>query len=766
VEDQDSYRDNDMKEFAEQLALLLKTPGGTSSKTDGQAPVLQVCVGEAQLEALQMMRRELPDATLLLWLVVPCAAEAFEAFQQAVGQQEGRTLVSRLDDAGLYDAKVQLAVSMLADRNVRLVAAPNLMNSFRAQIEGLDKCIKTAIENMNQEMGRGLIRLRSSLANLPSILTQGGNRLGRLDSHTNVIVCGAGPSLVEHLGLLKEVNKRVVLIAVGHAAPTLLAAGIEPDLIVSDDARIWWDIPTSRMPCPLAACTEVSPELRRLFSEVIWFQGSSAPFNHFLECLGLQLNQAELHKTVSIHAMDIARKLGCARMALVGQDLSLSATGDSHADGGRLCNGDQLFAVPGLQDETVYATNDLLALREAIQEYCRKISKQDAHGPEIYNCTHRGARIGGIEHMTLEAFCAPLLQNVKKHGLIRREKAAYDPAVPATMLNELRAYRTASQAVVDACRKLSRELGQYPIKEKRLRAAQKELNDCLPREEAARNAPTSAPWLNALSDYAEQVIKETPRLCMQQDGMEDALKLIDERYRFSNELCDDLCADMQQVCDVMTQDEAPETTTDAPFHPCVFNAFRASALRVIQRENRDLADALRDRRRWDMGGRFAIRLVNQALQYVEVVSPTDGNRVALSALFSMYEKAASEVDHYIQETAFDPERHALVLPIPGNWVHVVSWVERFPGLELMVVEPWLALLSHLIDCGCFLHKLPGNTLILGVDETLKKGDKPLQAKLKVWHNKGLEARLFIPPPAKNLPEAEVLTQQVSTWLRS
>ncbi len=758
-----------LQEFYQDTLLALGPVADQGAEQLPNAPAVMVCAGAPDLNQLQHIRGQLPAGSYLLWLTTPCEQAAFLSFRKVAHQPRQRTLVTLLDPEATCRDKAALLVSLVADRDVQLIADQQAQMQYAQVVEQVNQSIKTAIENLNQDVSRGLLRLRCSLHNLPSMLRHAGLRLNRLPPGVDAVVCGAGPSLARQIEQLKVMREQAIVIVVGHAAPTLLRAGIQPDLVVSDDARAWWSFPADLdLRCPLAACTELSARIRERFARVIWFEGSSIPFNVTMSELGLRLNRAALNKTVSIHAIDIGLQLGCARIALVGQDLSIADSGVSHAEGSKVCSGDILYEIPGNEGRTVRTTTDLKVLREAIQDFLAAHHARDPDAVPIVNCTQGGALIQGAIRMTIKEFrasCGAAPPDRRELLVEEPDPSRPGPAALAAMGDEFHGYAAVCADMLAICKKLGRELERYPVNMEQVRKLQTDLQRNLEREKEQRSGRQTEKWLLKIMDYVDRIMKATPGMISQENDPQAQLRFLHARYRLGHDLCTDLEHDIDAVRAALAagHDGAP-TPADAPvFGPYRFDAFRGHALDTVRRNNPELADALRDRERWPLAPRYELRLVNQTLQHV-ALKTGNGEATPLSALFSMYEEAEQNIAAFRATSGFNPERHGLVVLAPGNWVHVLQWLKLCPELKLIVLEPWLDLFSTLIDCGCFLYPLPPDALIAGLHEACRKTKKLCRNQLKEWKCQGREPKLFIPPRIVDLTECAVLKARAADVL--
>ena len=92
------------------------------------------------------------------------------------------------------------------------------------------------LSNVGTAVGLGKNFADAFMQNVPNILRKPGvTALKDVFKGRSAIVVAAGPSLEKNLHLLKRAKSKAVIIAVDAALPTLLPAGILPDLLVAID---------------------------------------------------------------------------------------------------------------------------------------------------------------------------------------------------------------------------------------------------------------------------------------------------------------------------------------------------------------------------------------------------------------------------------------------------------------------------------------------------------------------------------------------------
>ncbi|MCR9143597.1 MAG: DUF115 domain-containing protein [bacterium] len=162
-------------------------------------------------------------------------------------------------------------------------------------------------------------------------------RLFGLTPNRTAVVCGAGPSLAQDLEALRGIRDRCVLIAVDTALQILLKAGIDPDIVVTVDPqpvnRYYLEGCESSRALFVADPTTCYLSLRMIPSERLFYTWSPFPLAKlFYDHLREEPGEIAFGGSVSTNAYDLALKLGCRRVLLVGQDLSFTG-GLAHAKG-------------------------------------------------------------------------------------------------------------------------------------------------------------------------------------------------------------------------------------------------------------------------------------------------------------------------------------------------------------------------------------------------------------------------------------------------
>lgn len=174
------------------------------------------------------------------------------------------------------------------------------------------------------------------LENLPAIIKSAPvmSLFGRFSGMPGVVVA-AGPSLSKNIWWLGALKGRGVIIAVDTAVRALLSAGITPDIVVSLDSQFnnYLHLKGVKLPDTLMAFNPVSfPQIVKEHEGPMVFTGYTYPLVEWLETVIGELGSVRAGGSVATSAFDLAVKMGCSPVVLIGQDLCYS-TRATHAEG-------------------------------------------------------------------------------------------------------------------------------------------------------------------------------------------------------------------------------------------------------------------------------------------------------------------------------------------------------------------------------------------------------------------------------------------------
>jgi hypothetical protein len=274
-------------------------------------------------------------------------------------------------------------------------------------------------------------------------------RLAGLLPGVPAIVAGAGPSLDRVLPALRDARRRAVIIAVDTALRPLLAAGIEPHLVVAVDpgeanVRHLVDLPPLRHAHLVA---EGSVDRQAWES----FEGRSFAFNvsdhhpwPWLRSIGLAPARLRAWGSVLTTAFDLACSVGADPIVFVGSDLAFTdmrpyARGVSYEDDWRRLAewgvplgeqwAQQVAAWPpvethDLDGRPARTAAHLVAFRNWLVDQAGRLP-----GRHVVNATDGGILQGsGIQRQSLDRLLAAWPEQTDLDGQVRRACQASSPA--------------------------------------------------------------------------------------------------------------------------------------------------------------------------------------------------------------------------------------------------------------------------------------------------------------------------------------------------
>jgi SAM-dependent methyltransferase len=182
-------------------------------------------------------------------------------------------------------------------------------------------------EARKQNAGR---YLQNTLRNADAIVREGdANALKGLFTGVPALVVGAGPSLDRNIADIAPHRDRVVIIAADTSLRPLLAAGIEPDIVVATDptetnARHLNDLP----PCPrthLVAEGSVDAEsLPHFAGRTLFFRIADHHPWPWLRQAGHDRGHLRAWGSVLTTVFDLALEMGCEPIVFAGADLAFT----------------------------------------------------------------------------------------------------------------------------------------------------------------------------------------------------------------------------------------------------------------------------------------------------------------------------------------------------------------------------------------------------------------------------------------------------------
>lgn len=711
-------------------------------------PTLVIHMGAATAESMAQAMGSRPPGAVLLYVAAGNSAPIPPATERGAAA----CLVVPFDSVSALSNRVGLLVSLLQVRRIHLRIDSAQATVFEAARQAVAEMIGVVLDNSQQDRNRGLIRLRSSLANLPSILAQGGSLPPPLPAGARVVICGAGPSLGEHFEALRRYRDRLVIVAVGHSVAPLVAAGIEPDAVVEVDAHAGPNWPHGLRPgALLVACTEVAPSVAGRFRDIVWCAGSSPVFNAAMRRHGVPLLELNLGCSVTVTAIDFALRMGGRRLALIGQDFCLAPDGRSHADGECIAEGDERIRVPASGGGTVLTTRNFDHLRQAMERFVREVVDRCRAGADpIVNCTPGGARIEGLRSVLFETFCEEAEPGAGRWvGALGVRRVVAPVAGLSDERDALLDYARRSDAALETAGGLRDALRVDPLPMERIRTMQALLQGRITDLLQCERAVAAAHWLLPAVTLVERIFSESPSGSLGGQDPVAALDMIEARHAFAGDLARELAGDLEpSLCVAGATCREPR--------PLESTAFRNHGLACLRRMGGSLCGRL-ERGVLPVPDGLRLRWFNQYLPWVRVVQ--DGREVALTAMTGMLDEARREVDRYAAGCGV-LSRSAVVFAGSGGWTHIGEWARRFPERPVAVLEPWPGVLAELLSHGCFLHLLPAGSRVIDASAGADWGQE-LFAWCERVRGEGLSPVVFPHPRGGVIPLFAALEEAAS-----
>ena len=714
-------------------------------------PDLFVFAGPPKIETAKAALKELATRTNPNTVVIYLLWNSDSVLEEKCQEEDIGTPVlfcsMKEGDFSFFD-KILHAVSVLKPESINFAA------SLDVQLpEGFRDRVLSAIELMhiNNKTARAsrLLWLRCFLRNIAPILKQPSLKLPSVPSGTPAIICAAGPSLNTQIEIIRQNRERALLISVGHAAMNLAEAGISPDLVVDLDASAHVNYRRNyKFACPLATISTVSPQVPPLYNGVIWGQGASREANKFLEKNGVNLPRWNLSRSVTVTALDIASRMGCNPIALVGSDLALSVKGGRYA-GENQAPPDDVISVEGIDGKPLNTTPNFAQLRKTIEDCLSSLPKTHP-GLQVFNCTARGARIEHSTQKPLEDFYRDI-QKTPAPLLFEQESAQplETQGLPEKIESALSSYQDIIKGLLDITEELSREIRHGRPEMEKLQQLQANLRSTAQAENVAMNSPLLADLLRPMNEQIAEWRRESPQSFIPENDPLAQLQELHVQKSFIQKLCNDLLCDLRSA--------GKEQNCKAQYQ---YEALRQRSLEIIARNNPVFADTLKKIPGLDDSGEsFSFSPIFQNMPPYVCMLRKGAPPFPLSAYETMVATAGKDISAFEKASGFSSLRHALVFLAPGNWVHPLLFASRHPDVPIMVAEPWLELLSTLIERGLFLHYLPENAFICGFGASSPEWKDESLRQLAKWKNEGREPLLFPHPLTWELPEIKGLIKE-------
>ncbi len=313
------------------------------------------------------------------------------------------------------------------DKKSRLYARMYDLKLFNAYYEryshqmiGINQHFTRALEHGAISVGNdakdALIGIKQHAANLPEVIKSPSlvDFVNALKNRDTAIIVSTGPSLNKQLPLLKEIAPYATLFCIDASFPILARAGIKPDIVLSLErvdltAKFYEETPLDFQEGVIFALTSiVHKRLIRAIKKGVK-QFSFRPFGytnlfdlHQYGYVGIGMSAANMAYELVVHSR-------FKRCVFIGQDLSFSQSGNSHASGA--IYGDREIKPKKDKDKIFiekYGGNgkvETTLVWKLFLEFFEKDIFNTPYKLEVINATEGGARIKGTKEMPFKEVC-------------------------------------------------------------------------------------------------------------------------------------------------------------------------------------------------------------------------------------------------------------------------------------------------------------------------------------------------------------------------
>jgi hypothetical protein len=317
---------------------------------------------------------------------------------RVISAPEAKTLFTKLQAA--LEQRVRIEVAFFTHPAV-LRAFPEVCTPFCRRVASrvrLDLMLRSTVASKSGDW------LDNALGNLPLLLESTPlNALRDCFAGRTAAVVAAGPSLNETIPVLGRIRDRVVIVAVGTALKPLLAAGIEPHIVVLVDGSPLLRHQFEGVEAPrtsLLVPPQIDPAIvSRFAGRLVTAATAALPmFELWMEDIGAPTDRLQCGGTVTLTALDAALYLGCQDVLVFGLDLAYAESGATHASHSmyddRSITGERFLRVPGNYGRTVLTTTHFALYTELLGAYVTGLRPEQA--ARIRSINPGGVAIDGL----------------------------------------------------------------------------------------------------------------------------------------------------------------------------------------------------------------------------------------------------------------------------------------------------------------------------------------------------------------------------------
>ena len=740
--------------FSARLGQAIKAIGGPARPP---ARTLVLHIGEADKARVEAVASKTPEGALLLYLATKGSASISPGFKREFA---GRgILVEDFEMSGFLRERIFASIESIHGVGARLSAEKELP---KETVQWIQTVLADGFEKRNDRMRTLQTRIRCAIANFHCIIGAGRLELPSFDPSVPVIICGAGPSIKGQLDYLREIQGNAVLISAGRAVKMLSEAGISPDYVVDIEqkAQLYWP-EGLRFSGVLVAHESIAPVVSKSFGKFIWTDCGMNPLRGLLASCGVFLPSIPAHGPVASIMLGFALACGARRIGLCGYDLSLAPDGKAYADGRGAMDKDSAkgMKVPSVAGGTIDTLHQFEAMRRDVQSTIDILRKTGLLF-EIYNCSPWGAVISGTMPMTLKGFAETFAKSPKSTVDVF---APIGEKSDEALTKALSAATKAQDSIASLTKNVAKILAALSSPAPDFSAVQeleRKMGGLFKDELSSRSGPSGSELSAGAFEQARLISEQWPRRrpANELDARRSFCKMLLRQSFLHENFLKDSIQEIRHI--IKARAEGHEVQVDVHIHP----ALREHAIRLIGEANQELATRLRH---MPSGGRpEGFDIFHMLLSPPIVLSMTDssGSVLRLADASSYTEQIQAAATSLLKDSAFDPAQDAIILLGHVNWGLASEIAFRNPGARMLVVYPWIELISHMADTCEFMGLLPEDALLVCPSEECQDWRKVLEARITLWKGSVRRILLFENEAVAQLPESRLVKDVIKAML--
>lgn len=223
------------------------------------------------------------------------------------------------------------------------------------------------------------------------------------------ILIGAGPSLDESIDFLREFQNKAIIVTSNSPYRKLINSGIRPHLVVTADPMEptlagFQNIKLDHVPlaCPFSAY----PEIVKRFSGRIISWSTMNPIADFIKKrIGKPPGSKILEQgTVSGCVLDISKLLGCKKVLLIGQDMSVRDDGQYYTSDSFYADSGDHFTDLEKGHKLPGNTQDLVHVESRLFVYLKTFEQFIGDNPDVEyrNLARTGVKVKGAPYLDFD----------------------------------------------------------------------------------------------------------------------------------------------------------------------------------------------------------------------------------------------------------------------------------------------------------------------------------------------------------------------------